>query len=237
MEWVRQALLPERSVVFVDVQDTGESRSEDQRRKVAQLMGKSLQQGETSMKGGGKSIQRGEMSIQRGERSLQQGKTSKQQHKVDKQDEPCDPQKQEDLKGGGGIINTSEAKVVDTLVSGLLQCDMKPTDIGVCSVYRSQVYNIRQWISSSLVEVDTVDRFQGRDKSVIVVSMVRNNLQGQVGQLLKGFRRLNVAFTRAKAKLIIVGASATLRHGEHTNKMLQILESRDWIIKVPAEEL
>ena len=64
------------------------------------------------------------------------------------------------------------------------------------------------------LEVSTVDRFQGRDKECIIVSLVRSNEEGKVGGLLKDWRRINVAFTRAKKKLILVGSEWTLEREE-----------------------
>ena len=58
-----------------------------------------------------------------------------------------------------------------------------------------------------------MDRFQGRDKRVVLLSLVRSNAAGDVGQVLADVRRLNVAVSRAKHKLIIVGSAATLAAG------------------------
>ena len=67
--------------------------------------------------------------------------------------------------------------------------------------------------------MSTVDRFQGRDKDCIIVSLVRSNEEGKVGGLLKDWRRINVAFTRAKKKLILVGSESTLRREEIWEKV------------------
>lgn len=53
------------------------------------------------------------------------------------------------------------------------------------------------------VEISTVDKYQGRDKEMIILSLVRSNMEGHVGKLIKDWRRINVAFTRAKSKLIV----------------------------------
>jgi len=57
----------------------------------------------------------------------------------------------------------------------------------------------------------TADRFQGRDKSVVVLSLVRSNAAGSIGELLRDWRRINVAFTRARTKLVVVGSRSTMR--------------------------
>ena len=66
------------------------------------------------------------------------------------------------------------------------------------------------------LEICTIDRYQGRDKPTIVLSFVRSNPQHKVGRLLEDIRRLNVAITRAKCKLILVGSFKTLWHGSET---------------------
>ena len=63
------------------------------------------------------------------------------------------------------------------------------------------------------LEISTVDRYQGRDKPAIIVSFVRSNPKHKVGRLLEDFRRLNVALTRAKCKLIMIGSFSTLYKG------------------------
>ena len=60
------------------------------------------------------------------------------------------------------------------------------------------------------VEMHTADRFQGRDKEIVVLSCVRSNSAHNIGELLKDWRRVNVAVTRARSKLIIIGSKQTL---------------------------
>ena len=80
----------------------------------------------------------------------------------------------------------------------------------------------------------TIDRFQGRDKSAIIISLVRSNSEGKTGRLLQDFRRLNVAFSRAKKKMIIVGSFSTLQKGSDVLcPVLDSLSQRDWVYKMP----
>lgn len=72
--------------------------------------------------------------------------------------------------------------------------------------------SIQSWKSDGL-EVSTIDKYQGRDKDAIVVSFVRSNSGGKVGRLMEDVRRLNVALTRAKCKLIMIGSFSTLHTG------------------------
>ena len=90
-------------------------------------------------------------------------------------------------------------------------------DVGVISPYRAQIQYLRQLIRKRayfkpfrhLITVNTVDGFQGQERDIILISLVRANEQGQIG-FLKDLRRMNVAITRARMKLIILGNVQTL---------------------------
>ncbi len=93
-------------------------------------------------------------------------------------------------------------------------------DVGVISPYRAQVQYLRRQITKKeffkpyrrLISINTVDGFQGQERDIILISMVRANDEGQIG-FLRDLRRMNVAITRARMKLIILGDSATMtRH-------------------------
>ncbi|XP_048864961.1 DNA replication ATP-dependent helicase/nuclease DNA2 isoform X2 [Brienomyrus brachyistius] len=127
----------------------------------------------------------------------------------------------------GGISNTNEAILVHGLVSLLLKAGCSAKDIGVIAPYRQQLAAISGLLSSpafNAVEVNTVDKYQGRDKNVIIVSFVRSNTQGRTGELLKDWRRLNVAVTRAKLKLLLLGSAPTLKLFAPLEKLLGHLE-------------
>ncbi len=93
-------------------------------------------------------------------------------------------------------------------------------DVGIISPYRAQVQYLRRLIKKReffkpyrrLISVNTVDGFQGQERDVVLISLVRANEEGQIG-FLRDLRRMNVAITRARMKLIIIGDSSTLcRH-------------------------
>ena len=93
-------------------------------------------------------------------------------------------------------------------------------DVGIISPYRAQVQLLRKMIRQKeyfrpfrhLVSVNTVDGFQGQERDVVVISLVRSNDNGEIG-FLRDLRRMNVAITRARMKLIILGCAATMtRH-------------------------
>ena len=122
-------------------------------------------------------------------------------------------------KGSGGLTNAVEVKIVRLIVQGLANCGVDCNDVGVISPYRSQLKLITRALRHlPEVEVNTVDSYQGRDKKCIVLSLVRSNASGEIGRLLKDWRRINVAFTRAKMKLIIIGSGDTLRNAGRGGK-------------------
>lgn len=93
-------------------------------------------------------------------------------------------------------------------------------DIGVISPYRAQVQYLRRIVYSNAdlkairraITINTIDSFQGQERDVIIISLVRANENGQIG-FLSDLRRMNVAMTRARMKLIIIGSATTLcRH-------------------------
>jgi DNA replication ATP-dependent helicase Dna2 len=86
------------------------------------------------------------------------------------------------------------------------------------------------------LEVSTIDRYQGRDKETIIISMVRSNEAGKTGRLLDDRRRLNVALSRAKKKLIIIGSYETLLTGSSIlESVLQEIKNRNWIESIPCK--
>ena len=97
----------------------------------------------------------------------------------------------------------------------ILALGVAPGDVAVISPYDAQVQRLRQLLATRVeegLEVDSVDGFQGREKDAVVVSLVRSNDLGEVG-FLSDVRRMNVAITRARKKLVVVGDSATVaRH-------------------------
>ncbi|KNE58592.1 hypothetical protein AMAG_04157 [Allomyces macrogynus ATCC 38327] len=85
-------------------------------------------------------------------------------------------------------------------------------------------------IAAADVECCTIDQYQGRDKKVIIVSLVRSNQHGHVGDLLRDWKRINVAFTRARAKLILIGCASTLQHSLLWSAFLDFLHERQWMV-------
>jgi len=112
--------------------------------------------------------------------------------------------------------------------------------------YRSQLALLKHGLRSRpAVEMHTADRFQGRDKEVIILSLVRSNEAKSIGELLKDWRRINVAFTRAKTKLLVVGSRETLKgNGPDNNgeeemvaRFVKLMERKEWIFDLPKTAL
>ncbi|NOY11813.1 MAG: IGHMBP2 family helicase [Archaeoglobi archaeon] len=109
-------------------------------------------------------------------------------------------------KSSTSIFNEYEARVVRSVVERLIDAGVDAGRIGVISPYDDQVRLLRKLLKC---EVKTVDGYQGREKDVIVISMVRSNKEGRVG-FLEDERRFNVSITRARRLLVVIGDSSTL---------------------------
>ncbi len=105
--------------------------------------------------------------------------------------------------------NPREAELVTRLTMDLIDAGVGPEQIAVIAPYDDQVDRLDQQIDAKGLEVDTVDGFQGREKEVVLVSLVRSNERGTVG-FLDEPRRFNVAVTRAKRKAVVVGDISTI---------------------------
>ena len=105
-------------------------------------------------------------------------------------------------------------------------------DVGIISPYRAQVQYLKKLIKKyeffkpyrRLISVNTVDGFQGQERDVILISLVRSNDEGQIG-FLKDLRRMNVAMTRARMKLIILGNRDTMTKHPFYKKLWEYVEA------------
>lgn len=105
--------------------------------------------------------------------------------------------------------NPGEADLVVRIVQELLEAGVAAHDVAVITPYNAQVQRLRERLNDPDLEIGTVDGLQGREKEAVVVSLVRSNDRGEVGFLAE-LRRLNVALTRARRHLTVVGDSATI---------------------------
>jgi superfamily I DNA and/or RNA helicase len=110
---------------------------------------------------------------------------------------------------GESRLNPQEAALVARKVRALIQCGVSASEIAVIAPYAAQVRRLRELLPVPGLEIDSVDGFQGREKEAVVLSLVRSNVEGEIG-FLADVRRTNVALTRARRKLLVIGDSATL---------------------------
>ncbi|KAI0080422.1 P-loop containing nucleoside triphosphate hydrolase protein [Panus rudis PR-1116 ss-1] len=115
----------------------------------------------------------------------------------------------------GSKCNENEVTVVKMWVDCLISVGVLPTQIAIITPYQAQVSlltSLMRPIYGTDMEIGTVDGMQGREKDAVIISLVRSNETREVG-FLKDKRRLNVAMTRAKRHLCVVGDSSTVQHG------------------------
>lgn len=136
-----------------------------------------------------------------------------------------------------GRINKGEATLtLDSLQAYFMKIGKQrildeQIDVGVISPYRAQVQYLRRLIMKReffkpyrrLITVNTVDGFQGQERDIVLISMVRANENGEIG-FLRDLRRMNVAMTRARMKLIILGDVATLTRHPFYKKLWEYVE-------------
>lgn len=140
-------------------------------------------------------------------------------------------------------FNPEEAQFTLNVLEGLVerigvdQFLQNEWSLGLISPYRAQVRKFRELLLegesdsaikrvSELLTVDTIDAFQGQERDVIVISLVRSNPEGVIG-FLSDIRRMNVALTRAKRKLIVIGDSSTLSSSPFYQDFLDYVEVHD----------
>lgn len=125
--------------------------------------------------------------------------------------------------GSTSFWNPLEVTLVAEIVEDFLSLGVPPEWIGVITPYDDQVAEISRRVPG--IRVSTVDGFQGREKEIVILSLVRSNPQKDVG-FLSDARRLNVAITRARAKLVVLGDSTTLSGNSLWQRFLEHIQRR-----------
>ena len=137
-----------------------------------------------------------------------------------------------------GRINKAEAELTLLVLEKYFQKIGKERilderlDVGIISPYRAQVQYLRRQLKKkeffkpyrSLISVNTVDGFQGQERDIILISLVRANDEGQIG-FLRDLRRMNVAITRARMKLIILGDASTMTRHPFYKKLHEYIDA------------
>ncbi|KAG6009525.1 hypothetical protein E4U21_002161 [Claviceps maximensis] len=142
-------------------------------------------------------------------------------------DDKENPRKGKVSLHGESKSNDMEAALVRQHVGRLVEAGVRPEDIAVVTPYNAQL-GILAPVKEQFpgVELGSVDGFQGREKEAVVVSLVRSNPEGEVG-FLGEKRRLNVAMTRPKRSLTVIGDSETVKRGSHfLKKWMEFLEDK-----------
>jgi DNA replication ATP-dependent helicase Dna2 len=154
---------------------------------------------------------------------------------------------------GNDKVSDTEARAVRDVVAGLLARQIAPEDIGVIAPFRAQVANIRRHLLSTdpasgwsglpvdtPLNVDTVDRFQGGERMVIILSFATSQEPPQGSprrDFLTNPHRLNVALTRAQRKLILVGAVPALETLPIFSRLITYCRSMKTVIPVDLQAL
>lgn len=122
----------------------------------------------------------------------------------------------EDVENGGSRSNYAEVNAIVKIVYALIEHGVNSSEIGVITPYRAQRNKIREALSSKEeIEVNTVDSFQGREKDVIIFSITST----EDLTFVEDENRLNVAFTRAKKKLIVIGNINSIKREEQRRSL------------------
>lgn len=124
-------------------------------------------------------------------------------------------------EAGSSKYNPEEAQLLFRHLRG----NAYPTSesIGIITPYREQLLTLKKENNGEPYKVSTVDSFQGQERDIIYISLVRSNDRGEIG-FLKDYRRMNVAMTRARKKLVIVGDSATIGQDDFYSKFIIFCE-------------
>jgi superfamily I DNA and/or RNA helicase len=124
---------------------------------------------------------------------------------------------------GESRLNPQEAALVAQKVAAFLEAGVSPADMAVITPYAAQVRLLRELLPQPGLEIDSVDGFQGREKEAVIISLVRSNPAGEIG-FLADTRRMNVALSRARRKLLVIGDSATISSEPFYQRLVEYFE-------------
>ncbi|XP_021612067.1 DNA replication ATP-dependent helicase/nuclease JHS1 isoform X4 [Manihot esculenta] len=144
-----------------------------------------------------------------------------------------------EAKDSKTVNNPVEAYILAEITQELIKSGIESEDIGIITPYNSQANLIRTTISKISVEINTIDKYQGRDKDCILVSFVRSseNPRNYNSSLLGDWHRINVALTRAKKKLIMVGSCKTLSTIPLLKLLIEKVEEQSGILNVSQKDI
>jgi len=134
-------------------------------------------------------------------------------------------------KDSKSYMNKYEAKIALNILSKYKNAGINPQDIAVISPYKDQIDYLNKKEQNEKIEIDTVDGFQGREKEIVILTLVRSNKNKNIG-FLKDLRRLNVSITRAKKKCIIIGDRNTISSNETYEKLIDLAQNKGGYFKL-----
>ena len=134
----------------------------------------------------------------------------------------------------GGCQNTHETRLILTIVEALIDNQIRENDIGIITPYRRQKLNIQSHLRKHKynIEADTIYRFQGREKDVIIISFCKSSYKSLTTfqkKFLGNTNQLNVSITRSRKKLIIIGDYSLLSTDENLKALLDSISPLDRI--------
>ena len=133
------------------------------------------------------------------------------------------------------VSNEDEAIIVEQMLLKMINAGVNPSVIGLITPYWAQVVELRRaiWLGHGLkdVEIRTVDGYQGREKELVVISLVRSNPRREIG-FLEETRRINVSVTRAKKCCVIIGDSQTLSSSKGLSSLFKFCKDHNFVVSV-----
>ena len=143
-----------------------------------------------------------------------------------------------ETRSGRLVQNDVEACLTSSLVRAYLNKGVQDSEVGVISLYRQQIKLLQDKLRDRpQIEVLTADKSQGRDKDLVIISMVRSNASANTGELLRDWRRINVCFTRARTKLVILGSRDTLESLPLLRDFFDLIDGRGWMYTLTAGDV
>lgn len=135
------------------------------------------------------------------------------------------------LSGSNSYDNPVEAEIVLDIADKAVKWGVAEKDLAVITPYKDQVDMLNQHCKLENIEINTVDGFQGREKEMIIFSSVRSNNKGNIG-FLRDLRRLNVALTRARRKLVFIGDINTISKHKTYKSLVDYIKENGLLYKL-----
>ncbi|CAN6486391.1 unnamed protein product [Victoria cruziana] len=144
-----------------------------------------------------------------------------------------------ELKKNTTINNPAEAFILSEIVGRLLEGGILENEIGIITPYNAQVDLIQHVLGVTSVEIHTIDKYQGRDKDCIMVSFVKSseNPRACSSSIIGDWHRINVAITRAKKKLIVVGSGRTLSKVPLLKLLIKKVDEMGGLVNMSKDDL